>query len=121
MRIRILPTVIALAASTALLTAEEIKPAGPSGTSGADSTRVTTEQSGAPADLQITADIIKAIKAEDSLSASAKLIRVVTANNTVILHGTVVSIAEKSTVDAIARKAAGSMRIDSQLELALDK
>ncbi len=59
--------------------------------------------------------------ADDSLTTTAKNVKVITGKNTITLRGPVTSIAEKSTIDTLARKRAGNMRVDSRLELVLDK
>lgn len=99
-------------AACASLSAQEVKPATPP----------TAESPVAVAAPTLAADdIVRAIKSDDSLSASAKAIKVMVTNNVITLHGAVTSIEERSTVESIARRAAGNMKVDSQLTLAPDK
>lgn len=69
------------------------------------------------ADRTITQKIRQALLADESLTANAKNIKVVTINGVVTLRGPVASAAEK---EAIARKLtsiSGIQRVDNQLEI----
>jgi osmotically-inducible protein OsmY len=53
-----------------------------------------------------------------SLSFTAKNVKIITINGKVTLRGPVISEAERSAVEADARRAAGSLaQVDSQLEI----
>lgn len=114
MKRTLFPTLLALASAAVLSAdAQELKPAAPPGPESPQT---------ANADVLAADAIAKALKTDDSLSASAKAIKVVVSNNVITLHGTVTSIEERSTVDGIARRATGDrMKLDSQLTLATDK
>ncbi|WP_263359792.1 BON domain-containing protein [Acidicapsa ligni] len=65
------------------------------------------KQTNASADLQVTAQIRKAIIAEKSLSTYAHNVKIITLNGMVTLKGPVKSDSEKQTVADLAAKAAG--------------
>jgi osmotically-inducible protein OsmY len=54
---------------------------------------------------------------DDSLSTTAKNIKIITANGMVTLRGPVKNPQEKSTIEAKAQTIAGADRVDSQLEI----
>jgi len=69
------------------------------------------------ADLQISANIRKAIVADDSLSANAHNVKIITSGGVVTLRGPVKSQQEKAAVEAIAKTAGGVTQVDSFLEV----
>ncbi len=69
------------------------------------------------ASLDTTQAIRKAVMANDSLSANAKNVKIVTNNGVITLRGPVASEAEKRTIEAIAIAAAGSNRVDDQVDI----
>lgn len=69
-------------------------------------------------DLKLTQTIRKAVVADDSLSISAKNIKIITANGTVTLRGPVKSQEEKDRIGQKAQRVAGHAKIDNQLEIA---
>ena len=69
------------------------------------------------ADLQISANIRKALVADDSLSLNAHNVKVITSGGTVTLRGPVKSEQEKAAVEAKAKQVAGVTRVESFLEV----
>ena len=80
-------------------------------------TQTSGDQSNSSADLKITQAIRQALMKEGGLSASAKNIKVITANGQVTLRGPVKTAQEKAKIDQIARSAAGGASINDQLEV----
>jgi osmotically-inducible protein OsmY len=68
-------------------------------------------------DRTLTQQIRQAIVDDDSLSTTAKNIKIITANGIVTLRGPVKNPQEKSTIEAKAQTIAGADRVDSQLEI----
>ena len=54
---------------------------------------------------------------DDSLSMTAKNVKIITENGMVTLRGPVKSQAEKSKIAQLAKSAAGQMKVDNQLEV----
>lgn len=69
------------------------------------------------ADLEITANIRKAIVADDSLSTNAHNVKIITSGGAVTLRGPVKSRQEKDTIEAKAKQVAGVRRVDNFLEI----
>jgi osmotically-inducible protein OsmY len=69
------------------------------------------------ADIQTTANVRKALMADDTLSTNAKNVKVVTANGTLTLRGPVNTAAEKQTIEAKARSLAGANTVDDQIDV----
>jgi len=77
------------------------------------------DQGSSAADRTITQQIRKELMNDKSLSFTAKNVKVITVNGKVTLRGPVKSEAERSAVEAAARRAAGDgSHVDSQLEIA---
>src|SRR5690349_10905032 len=68
-------------------------------------------------DIEISANIRKAIVADDSLSTNAHNVKIITNGGTVTLRGPVKSEQEKAAVEAKAKQVAGNARIESYLEV----
>jgi osmotically-inducible protein OsmY len=68
-------------------------------------------------DLDTTQAIRKAVMADDALSSNAKNVKIITSNGVVTLRGPVQTIAEKQRVEAKAVAAAGSNRVDDQIDV----
>lgn len=68
-------------------------------------------------DLKITQQIRQAVMADDSLSFTAKNVKIITAGGKVTLRGPVKSDAERSAIEAAARKVAGANQVDNQIEV----
>jgi osmotically-inducible protein OsmY len=69
------------------------------------------------ADRTLTQQIRQAIVADESLSATAKNIKIITANGVVTLRGPVKNPQEKDMIEAKAQRIAGADKVDSQLEI----
>jgi osmotically-inducible protein OsmY len=80
-------------------------------------TKTSGDQSNSPEDLKITAAIRRAVVADDSLSTTAKNVKIITANEMVTLRGPVNSAEEKTKIEQLAQSAAGNAKIDNQLEV----
>ena len=80
-------------------------------------TKTSGDQSNSSADIKTTQAIRQALMKDSGLSATAKNIKVVTANGRVTLRGPVKTAQEKAKIDQLARSAAGGAQIDDQLEV----
>jgi osmotically-inducible protein OsmY len=80
-------------------------------------TKTSGDQSSSPEDLKITAAIRRAVVADDSLSTTAKNVKIITANEMVTLRGPVNTAEEKTKIEQLAQSAAGNAKIDNQLEV----
>ena len=58
---------------------------------------------------------------EDSLSMTAKNVKIITADGVVTLRGPVKSAAEKRTIAKLARENAGEAKVENQLEVERSK
>jgi hyperosmotically inducible protein len=74
------------------------------------------DQGGSASDRKITQQIRQDLMKDNSLSFTAKNVKVITINGKVTLRGPVKSEAERSAIEAAARRAA-SGGVDSQLEI----
>jgi osmotically-inducible protein OsmY len=81
------------------------------------STMTPVDQSNAPEDLNTTAQIRKALMADDSLSTTAKNAKVITANGVVLLRGAVKTPEERSALEQKAAQLAGPNRVENQLDV----
>jgi len=76
------------------------------------------DQGGSVADRKITQQIRQDLMSDKSLSFTAKNVKVITVNGKVTLRGPVKSEAERTAVEATARRVAGGGgQVDSQLEI----
>ena len=82
-----------------------------------DETKTSGDQSNTSADLKITQAIRQALMKNSEISATAKNIKIITANGQVTLRGPVNNAQEKAKIDQLAKSAAGGARIDDQLEV----
>lgn len=80
-------------------------------------TKTPLDQSNAPEDLKITQNIRKAVMADDSLSMSAKNVKIITAGGKVTLRGPVANAEEKKKIAALAKANAGEAQVTDQLEI----
>jgi len=80
-------------------------------------TKTSFDQSNTKGDTQITASIRRAVMKDDSLSMTAKNVKIITENGVVTLRGPVKSEAEKTKIAELAKSAAGQMKIENQLEV----
>lgn len=84
-------------------------------------TQTSGDQSNSKDDVNTTAAIRRAMVKDDSLSAMAKNVKIITANGTVTLRGPVKDEAEKAKIAELAHSAAGNAKIDNQLEVKASK
>ena len=84
-------------------------------------TQTSGDQSNSKDDVNTTAAIRRAVVKDDSLSAMAKNVKIITANGTVTLRGPVKDEAEKAKIAELAQSAAGNAKIDNQLEVNASK
>ena len=84
-------------------------------------TRTSGDQSNSPEDVKITATIRRAVVEDHSLSATAKNVKIITADGVVTLRGPVQNEAEKTKIAELAQSAAGNAKIDNQLEVKASK
>lgn len=75
------------------------------------------DQSESQADRTLTQQIRKAVVADDSLSTTAKNIKIITNNGVVTLRGPVQDLREREKIAAKAEQFAGTNKIDNQLEV----
>jgi hyperosmotically inducible periplasmic protein len=80
-------------------------------------TQTSGDQSNSSADLKTTQAIRQALMKDPALSATAKNIKVITANGHVTLRGPVKTAQEKAKIDQLAKSAAGGAQIEDQLEV----
>jgi osmotically-inducible protein OsmY len=80
-------------------------------------TKTSFDQSNTKGDTQITASIRRAVMKDDSLSMTAKNVKIIAENGVVTLRGPVKSEAEKTKIADLAKSAAGQMKIENQLEV----
>ncbi len=80
--------------------------------------KITAEnQSESAADRETTKNIRREIMKNDSLSAMAKNVKVITMDKKVTLQGPVNSEQEKATINSLAEKIAGKGNVANQLEV----
>lgn len=85
-----------------------------------DKTLLPTDQGSSEADRNTTQQIRQALMKDNNLSFTAKNVKIITVNGKVTLRGPVNSAAERSAIEAAARKIAGVSQVDNQLELKND-
>ncbi len=69
-------------------------------------------------DLAITQKIRQGVMKDDSLSMTAKNVKIITSGSVVTLRGPVKSDKERADIAAIAQRTEGVKRIDNQIEIA---
>ncbi len=84
-------------------------------------TLTSGDQSNSSEDTKITAAIRRAVVKDKSLSATAKNVKIITANGTVTLRGPVNNDGEKTKIAELAQSAAGNAKIENQLEVQASK
>ena len=80
-------------------------------------TQTSGDQSNSSSDLKVTQAIRQALMKDGELSATAKNIKIITANGQVTLRGPVKTAQEKSKIDQLARSAASGAKIENQLDV----
>jgi osmotically-inducible protein OsmY len=83
-----------------------------------DKTLTPFDQSETEADRTLTQRIRQDIVADDSLSVSAKNVKIISANGIVTLRGPVKSEEERARIVAAAQQIAGKNNVQNQLEIA---
>jgi hyperosmotically inducible periplasmic protein len=68
-------------------------------------------------DLKVTQQIRQAVMADDSLSFTAKNVKIIAQNGKVTLRGPVKTAEERNAIEAAARKVAGVTHVDNQIEV----
>ena len=82
-----------------------------------DNTTLTPEdQKETKKDIKITAHIRKTVVRDKSLSIDAQNAKIITRSGVVTLRGPVASEAESKTLQKIAKKTRGVVKVDNQLE-----
>lgn len=76
------------------------------------------DQGESEADRTITQQIRQAVMKDGSLSFNAKNVKIITLNRKVTLRGPVKSAAERTAIEAAAKKVAGVTSVENQLEIA---
>lgn len=76
------------------------------------------DQGGSESDRKITQQIRQAVIADDSLSFSAKNVKIITLAGKVTLRGPVKSAQERDAIERAAVRVAGAGQVDNQLEIA---
>jgi hyperosmotically inducible periplasmic protein len=84
-------------------------------------TTTSGDQSNSQQDVKITAAIRRAVVGDHSLSATAKNVKIITANGLVTLRGPVKNDAEKAKIAELAQSAAGNAKINNKLEVKTSK
>ena len=80
-------------------------------------TQLPTDQAENEADRDISANVRKAVVADDSLSINAQNIKIVTSNGYVTLRGPVKTDREKEAIGAKAKQVAGVLGVTNLLEV----
>jgi hyperosmotically inducible periplasmic protein len=80
-------------------------------------TKTSGDQSNSSQDIKTTAAIRRAIVKDDSLTMTAKNVKIITTGGMVTLRGPVKSAEEKTKIEQLAASAAGGAKIDNQLEV----
>lgn len=84
-------------------------------------TKTSGDQSNDSGDIKITAAIRRAVMKDDSLSMTAKNVKVITADGVVTLRGPVKTEAEKMAIAKHAEANAGDAKVMNQLEIEASK
>jgi osmotically-inducible protein OsmY len=82
-----------------------------------EATKTPFDQSENQGDLDITANIRKAIVDDDSLSTNAHNVKIVTSGGVVTLRGPVETVQEKNAIEMKAKQVAGVTRVENQIEI----
>ena len=75
------------------------------------------DQSNKKEDLDLTANIRKALMDDDTLSTNARNVKIITRDGVVTLRGPVESDQERVAIARTAQSVAGVRRVDNQLEI----
>ena len=80
-------------------------------------TQVPTDQAENEADREVSANVRKAVVADDSLSMNAQNVKIVTSNGNVTLRGPVKTEREKEAIETKAKQVAGVHSVTNLLEV----
>ena len=80
-------------------------------------TLTPADQSETPEDRKLTQTIRQAVMKDDSLTMTAKNVKIITAKGKVTLRGPVNTAEEKTKINDLAKAAAGQTPVDNQLEV----
>ena len=80
-------------------------------------TQLPTDQAENEADREISANVRKAVVADDSLSINAQNVKIVTSNGNVTLRGPVKTEQEKAAIEAKAKQVTGVHSVTNLLEV----
>jgi osmotically-inducible protein OsmY len=83
-----------------------------------DGSLTSGDQSETEGDRALTQQIRRAVVADDSLSTTAKNVKIITINGVVTLRGPVKTDQERTMIAAVATKLAGAGKVQNQLEVA---
>ena len=83
-------------------------------------TQTVFDQGNSEQDVQITANVRKAIVDDDALSTNAHNVKVITNGANVTLRGPVETAKEKAAIEAKAKSVAGVAHVNNQLEVDTD-
>jgi osmotically-inducible protein OsmY len=86
-------------------------------TDNSEAAKTPFDQSEDPAALEISANIRKAVLADDSLSLNAHNVKIITNAGVVTLRGPVKSAAEKTAIEMKAKQVAGVTQVENLLEI----
>ena len=75
------------------------------------------DQSETPEDRKLTQAIRQAVMKDESLTMTAKNVKIITAHGKVTLRGPVNTAEEKTKINDLAKAAAGKVPVDNQLEV----
>jgi hyperosmotically inducible periplasmic protein len=82
-----------------------------------DQTLTPMDQKNNETDLKITQQIRKAVMGNNSLSFTAKNVKIITIGGKVTLRGPVKTAQERTAIEDAARKVAGVTQVDNQIEV----
>lgn len=80
-------------------------------------TLTAEDQSNAPEDIRISADLRKVIVGDPKLSITAKNIKIITIGKVVTLRGPVQSEQEKTQIETAAKSVTGLVQLKNELEV----
>ena len=83
--------------------------------------KTSGNQSNSKEDTKTTADIRRAVMKDNSLTMTAKNVKIITADGVVTLRGPVKTDAEKDAIAKLAMSAANGNKVDNQLEVKASK
>jgi hyperosmotically inducible periplasmic protein len=84
-------------------------------------TKTPIDQNENQRDINITAEIRKAVLARENMSLNARNVKIITADGKVTLRGPVDSAEEKEVIEGLAKTHAGQDNVTSELEVKADK